>query len=183
MLRIGAADCYFFQMGSTGVVLLLIAMLALWPSTVRSQNTGPSHLQLEAKPPDEPSSTSSPDADALPDATSSASALPPPAESDEDGGTPVAANAIAHPPEIQTYVVPEYPAEARARKIQGRVLLMVVVDESGKVEDKVQVIDSIPMLDQAAIDAVHQWTFTPGRDDDGNPVRVSLEVRVPFSLR
>jgi len=189
MLRIAASDCYFSWMGSTGVALLLIAILALWRAPAQSQTSAPNpapapnQVQLEAKPPDEPSSASSPDTEALPDATSSASALPPPAESDEDSGTPIAANAIAHPPEIQTYVVPEYPPEARAKKIQGRVLLMVVVDESGKVEDKVQVLDSIPMLDQAAIDAVHQWTFTPGRDDEGNPVRVSLEVPVPFSLR
>ena len=60
---------------------------------------------------------------------------------------------------------------------------MVVVDASGKVEDNIQVLDSIPMLDQAAIDAVNQWRFTPARDADGTPVRVSLEVRVPFTLR
>ncbi len=76
-----------------------------------------------------------------------------------------------------------YPPKARAQKIEGRVLLMVIVDESGKVEDSVQVVDSIPMLDQAAIDAVHQWSFTPARDADGNPVRVQLEVPVPFTLR
>ncbi len=109
--------------------------------------------------------------------------LPPTTDSGAGDNAPLPANAIAHPPEIETYVVPEYPPEARAKKIQGRVLLIVVVDESGKVEDKVQVVDSIPLLDEAAIDAVHQWTFTPGRDADGDPVRVQLEVPVPFSLR
>ena len=77
-------------------------------------------------------------------------------------------------------MVPEYPPKARAQKIQGRVLLIVVVDESGKVEDNVQIVDSIPMLDQAAIDAVHKWTFTPARDAEGKPVRVQLQVGVPF---
>jgi hypothetical protein len=106
MLRIAAADCYFSRMSSTGVVLLLIAILALWRAPAQSQTSAPNpapapnQVQLEAKPPDEPSSASSPDTEALPDATSSASALPPPAESDEDSGTPIAANAIAHPPEI-----------------------------------------------------------------------------------
>ena len=118
-----------------------------------------------------------------PDATSSASALPPAAGSNDDSDKPVPADAVAHRPEIETYVVPEYPRKARAKKIEGRVLLMVVVDESGKVEDAVQVLDSIPTLDQAAIDAVHQWRFAPARDADGSPVRVSLEVRVPFTLR
>ena len=83
--------------------------------------------------------------------------LPPNRMQDED--KPVSADLVAHPPEIETYVVPVYPPEARAKKIQGRVMLMVIVDTSGKVEDDIEVVDSIPMLDQAAIDAVHQWSF------------------------
>jgi protein TonB len=168
--------------------LLVILMLLMWTPLAHGQAIAPnpppaqSHLQLEAKPPDEPSS-SSPDAEVAPDATSSASAPPPLAGSSEDSDAPVPADAVAHRPEIETYVVPIYPPEARARKIQGRVLLMVVVDASGKVEDNIQVLDSIPMLDRAAIDAVNQWRFTPARDADGTPVRVSLEVRVPFTLR
>jgi outer membrane biosynthesis protein TonB len=39
------------------------------------------------------------------------------------------------------------------------------------------------MLDQAALDAIHRWRFTPGRDADGNPVRVQMIVPVAFSLR
>jgi protein TonB len=140
-------------------------------------------MQLEAKPPDEPSSSSTPDVEAVPDAAPSTGAMPAPAGSDDESDAPIAANAVAHPPEIVTYVVPEYPPKARARGIEGRVLLMVIVDESGKVEDNVQVLDSIPMLDQAAIDAVRQWSFAPGRDADGDPVRVQLEVPVRFTLR
>jgi periplasmic protein TonB len=164
-------------------------IFALWTAPARGQTSAPNpapaqnHIQLEAKPPDEPSSASSPEAGALPDTAPSTSTLPPPAESDEEDDKPVAADIVAHPPEIETYVVPIYPPKARAKKIQGRVLLMVVVDESGKVEDDIQVVDSIPMLDQAAIDAAHQWTFSPARDDGGNPVRVWLQVGVPFSLR
>ncbi len=109
--------------------------------------------------------------------------MPPRAASGDNGNTPISADAVAHRPEIVTYVVPRYPPKARAAGIQGRVLLMVIIDEKGKVEDSVQILDSIPMLDQAAIDAVHQWGFTPGRDSDGTPARVQLEVRVPFMLR
>jgi protein TonB len=168
-------------------LLLVILMLALWWTPARGQAApGASpvqpHVQLEVKPPDEPSSSSSPDVDVAPEATSSPGTLPPVAGSDESDA-PVAANAVAQPPEIETYVVPEYPPKARAQGIEGRVLLMVVVDESGKVEDNVTILDSIPMLDQAAIDAVHQWQFTPGHDADGDPVRVRLEVPVRFSLR
>ncbi len=155
----------------------------------------------DAQPPDEPDSESTPDVEVVPDATSSAGAIPVPLESGEGAGEsipmpgagglngngdangPVSADAVAHPPEIVTYVVPVYPRMARERGIEGRVLLMVVVDEKGKVEDAVQVLDSVPMLDQAAIDAVHRWSFTPGRDAAGNPVRVKLQVPVRFTLR
>src|SRR5579871_5737624 len=174
-------------MGCLCAALLLIVTLALWPSSAHSQGaapkppSAPKPLQLEAKPPDEPSSPASPDVDTLPESAPPTGTLPPTTEPGAGDDVPLAANAVAHPPEIETYVVPEYPPEARAKKIQGRVLLIVVVDETGKVEDKVQVVDSIPLLDEAAIDAVHRWTFTPGRDADGDPVRVQLEVPVPFS--
>ena len=41
-------------------------------------------------------------------------------------------------------------------------------------------VDSLPMLDQAAIDGVHLWSFTPARDADGDPVRVLLEGPRPL---
>ena len=44
--------------------------------------------------------------------------------------------------------------------IQGTITLRVRVDESGNVE-AVRVVFSIPLLDQAAIDAVKQWKFKP----------------------
>jgi protein TonB len=140
-------------------------------------------VHLEAKPPDEPSFSSTPETsgpgDGARDLKEGASDSP----GDGDSDAPVAANAVAHPPEIVTYVVPEYPPKARARGIEGRVLLIVIVDESGKVEDDIRILDSIPMLDQAALDAIHQWRFTPGRGADGDPVRVLLEVPVRFTLR
>jgi protein TonB len=51
------------------------------------------------------------------------------------------------------------------------------------VEHEIKVIESIPILDQAAISAVRQWRFTPGRDRNGTPVRVLLQVPLRFMLR
>jgi TonB family protein len=165
------------------LMLMLTASMAQGQPTTKDPPGVHTHVELEAKPPDEPTPVSSPEVEALPDAEPSTGALPPAAEPDQEPDKPASADTVAHRPEIETYVVPVYPPEARAKKIQGRVVLMVIVDTSGRVEDDIQVVDSIPMLDQAAIDAVHQWTFTPARDDGGNPVRVSLQVRVPFTLR
>ena len=156
------------------IALLIVAM----PASARAQSTAPArpHVELESKPPDEPSSDSTPDIEASPDNATS----PPSAGPNEQA---IDADVVAQPPEIVTYVVPIYPPKARQQGIEGRVLLSVVVDETGKVEDNIEIVDSIPMLDGAAIDAVRRWSFTPGRDDNGHPVRVQLQVPVPFVLR
>ena len=164
--------------------LLVIVMLVICAATARAQASAPSPdasptpVAVQAKPPDEPSSAA-PDAEVEPDAGAS----PAPAEPGDDSNAPPSAERVAHPPEIETYVVPEYPQIARQRGVEGRVLLLVIIDASGKVEDHVEVMDSIPMLDQAAIDAVHQWSFSPARDADGIPIRVQMTVPVRFTLR
>ena len=57
-------------------------------------------------------------------------------------------------------VAPVYPAIARNARIQGVVILEAVLNAQGGVES-VRVLRSIPLLDQAAVDAVQQWRFTP----------------------
>jgi periplasmic protein TonB len=166
--------------------LIITLALVLWCAPLRGQESSaipaPRHVPLEVKPPDEPSSAGTPESPGPGSGTSDQNQGADQSTEGEDE-TPLAATAVAHPPEIVTYVVPIYPPKARAQGIEGRIRLMVIIDESGKVEDKIEVLDSIPMLDQAAIDAVHQWTFTPARDADGTAVRVQLQVPVPFSLR
>jgi len=44
------------------------------------------------------------------------------------------------------------------------------------------VIQSVPALDQAALDAARQWTFRPGTKD-GKPVDVVTEITMAFTLR
>ena len=163
-------------------------LLALATTSTSAQSTTPNSsahgpVPLEAKPPDEPPSSAAPEANPNPEAAPSAAELPPVSGAQDEKPQPLTAEMAATPPQIETYVVPVYPPDARAKRIEGRVLLIVVIDGSGKVEDDVQVIESIPMLDQAAIDAVHQWKFTPARDDAGNPLEVQMQVGVPFALK
>jgi periplasmic protein TonB len=98
-----------------------------------------------------------------------------------DGQDPVAG--IEAPPAVLFNPLPIYPDAARQRAIEGEVRLRIVVDQSGRVERDIEVIESIPLLDQAAISAVEQWRFSPGRDRDGRPARTLLEVPVRFTLR
>src|ERR1700733_10725931 len=115
---------------------LAIAMLILATApSARAQSAAPArpHVELEAKPPDEPSSDSTPEVEITPDTAPDTTQSPPSAASNEPA--PIDADQVAHPPEIMTYVVPAYPPKAREQGIEGRVLLSIVVDESGKVAD------------------------------------------------
>jgi len=78
-------------------------------------------------------------------------------------------------------VEPEYPRLARKANIEGIVILECTISPAGRVSD-VRVLRGVPMLDEAAIEAVKQWVFTPTLLD-GVPVPVIMTVTVSFSLK
>ena len=78
-------------------------------------------------------------------------------------------------------VAPVYPAIARISHVSGMVILEAVLNAQGGVAS-VHVLRSIPLLDQAAIDAVQQWRFTPTLLN-GQPVPVVMTVTVNFTLQ
>jgi protein TonB len=84
------------------------------------------------------------------------------------------------PPRKIVHVAPVYPPLAIAIKREGRVILEAVIAENGDVR-AVKVLGSVPLLDQAAIDAVRQWRFTP-TTLNGQPVPVIMSVTVFFRL-
>ncbi len=85
------------------------------------------------------------------------------------------------PPAKVLHVNPVYPADARAQQIQGVVILETRIGTDGAVEDA-KVLRSIPLLDQAAVDAVRQWRFAPTLLN-GQPVPLIMIVTVNFSLQ
>lgn len=84
------------------------------------------------------------------------------------------------PPEILFKLDPIYPEQAREKGTSGVVTLKVRVNEQGLVE-AVKLLFSIPLLDQAAIDAVKQWKFDP-KIINNEAVPVVFSVKVPFKL-
>jgi TonB family protein len=78
------------------------------------------------------------------------------------------------------HVAPVYPPIAQSANVQGVVILEAVIGVDGKVQDA-RILRSIPLLDQAAIDAVKQWEFTPTLLN-GTPTPVMMTVTVQFSL-
>lgn len=84
-------------------------------------------------------------------------------------------------PERVRYVQPIYPPDAQANRISGIVIIEAVVDESGHVASA-KVLRSVLGLDQAALDSVLQWEYTPTMLN-GSPVPVVMTVTVNFTLQ
>lgn len=76
---------------------------------------------------------------------------------------------------------PKYTEEARKARIEGSVMLSLVVDPDGNTRN-IKVVKSLdPGLDQKAIEAVSQWKFNPGKKS-GTPVAIQAQIAVTFRL-
>ena len=93
---------------------------------------------------------------------------------------PVRVGGAITAPALVSRVEPIYPRLAVSANVQGVVILEAVVDREGHVES-VEVLRSIPLLDDAAIAAVRQWRYSPLLLN-GRPERFVLTVTVGFSL-
>jgi periplasmic protein TonB len=100
----------------------------------------------------------------------------------EDDGT--AAPAPISPPSADRYLLqrvePEYPEAARQQRIQGPVVLNVLVGTSGSVRE-LAVVSGDPLLAKAATDAVRQWRFNP-HQLKGKAVEFETRITVNFAL-
>jgi len=99
---------------------------------------------------------------------------PPPA------AAPVRVGGTIKAPAKTKHVNPVYPPVAQSSRIQGVVILEAVIGPDGRVTGA-KVLKSIPLLDQAALDAVKQWEFTP-TVVNGVAVPVIMTTTVTFSL-
>jgi protein TonB len=77
-------------------------------------------------------------------------------------------------------VLPVYPAFAKAAHVEGTVVLQAMISRLGTVEN-LRVISGHPMLQQAAMDAVHSWRYRPYLLN-GQPVEVETTVNVIFKM-
>ena len=86
-------------------------------------------------------------------------------------------------PTAVTKVNPRYTQAAMDAKIQGVVELSAVIRDDGSVGDVtvVQSLDPTYGLDDSAVEAIRQWTFTPGTKD-GEAVEVEVHINIRFTL-
>jgi periplasmic protein TonB len=98
------------------------------------------------------------------------------------GGGVYRAGGAVTAPRVLTQVQPDYTADAIERRVQGIVILAIVVRRDGCASD-IHVIRPLDAgLDEQAVRAVAQWRFAPGRLA-GSPVDVAATVVVDFTIR
>ncbi|HEY3130791.1 MAG TPA: energy transducer TonB [Acidobacteriota bacterium] len=107
--------------------------------------------------------------------------LPPPPAPLPQRRAPIRVSSGAIAAKLIDRVDPIYPPLARQARVQGIVVLQILVDEQGNVRE-VTVISGHALLNQAAIDAVQQWRYTPTYLN-GAPVAVKATITVNFVLR
>ena len=78
-------------------------------------------------------------------------------------------------------VAPVYPAELKKAKIEGRVKILFVVAEDGRVEDARVDSSSRPEFEKPALEAVRKWRFRPA-EKDGKPVREFRSTPIGFKV-
>jgi protein TonB len=103
-------------------------------------------------------------------------------EDERRDGAPLPISRVAEPPVLLSRVMPTYPPQARRWGVEGLVRLEAILNREGYVEEPIKILESVPLLDDAASVAVRQWRFTPARDHHGRRVRVILEVPLQFVL-
>ncbi len=77
---------------------------------------------------------------------------------------------------------PEYTHLARANAVQGTMVVKCIVTIEGEVR-RCRIVESLPFMDAAAIDALEQRRYTPARLADGRAVEVDYIFRIRLQLR
>jgi len=76
---------------------------------------------------------------------------------------------------------PSYPAEMRQNGVSGQATIDFIVDSAGNVRNAFAASSTDPAFAQAAVDAVSQWSFSPGLKS-GRNVNTHMVVPIVFTL-
>jgi TonB family protein len=126
------------------------------PTIEQQPPSGPAVIEIEHRPP----------------------TPPPPPPDPPDSPHPIL---VLEPPELLHEVRPRYTEQARLARLEGTVILELVIDPDGRVAST-KVLRSLPLgLTKRAVDAVAQWRFAPSTFN-GRPVSVRYVLTVRFTL-
>lgn len=87
---------------------------------------------------------------------------------------------MARAPRLISGVKPDYPSELRQQEVTGRVLTAFVVTPEGRVTDLRIEQSANAAFDAAALAAVRQWRFEPGRKGGR---AIPYRMRAPITFR
>jgi TonB family protein len=91
---------------------------------------------------------------------------------------PKAVSDKTQPPKVVHREVPVYPAEAKAKRLMGDVVVEVVVDRQGNVSSA-RMTSGLKIFEDAALTAIKGWKFSPATLD-GQPVEQKTQVQLKF---
>jgi TonB family protein len=97
--------------------------------------------------------------------------------SDQTSPTPLADSTKLEPIKRQRAT---YPSEAREQRIQGEVVVKILISETGDVENA-EVVGGDPILAKSAVDAAKKWKFKPFIKN-GKPEKVSAKLPFDFAF-
>ncbi|MBR3624242.1 MAG: energy transducer TonB [Selenomonadaceae bacterium] len=105
----------------------------------------------------------------------------------EEFSPPPVTNSIvspATPPSVISAAAPEYPYSAQQNGDEGTVVVRILLNKSGGI-DEVTVSESSGhgSLDRAAVNAARRMRFSPGLDEYGRPVRCYVYKPFRFALQ
>jgi len=99
----------------------------------------------------------------------------------ESRGNKVGLVSVNPSPEIpEKKVIPEYPAMALEKNMQGRVVLQAIIGKDGALQN-VELAQAPSLLSEAVLEAVKKWRYQP-RYQDGVPVEVETQITIDFEI-
>jgi protein TonB len=93
---------------------------------------------------------------------------------------PVRVGPHVQPPSIIYRVEPVYPALAKQARVEGDVVISVIIDTKGNVVE-MKAVSGNPLLMKSALDAVEKWRYQPTLLN-GQPVDIDMTITVTFEL-
>lgn len=88
---------------------------------------------------------------------------------------------VRKPAQVKRRIKPAYPVAAKRAGIEGMVVLIVTIDETGRVVDAKVVTGLGYGLDEAALNVVQRWEYEPA-SVDGEPIKSTRREKIEFIL-
>jgi RNA polymerase sigma factor (sigma-70 family) len=96
-------------------------------------------------------------------------------------GETLAMGELDEKPRPTTMKTPVYPADMAAAGIEGKVVVSFVIDAAGQVHEARAVSSTRSEFEAAAVAAIGQWQFDPGRKGE-RPVNTRVSQQIVFNL-